>query len=77
MRPAKVLIVKTADGKDLQTNFRRKKRGYQKNRPPASETMTTFQKANRNKAKKQKKSQECHPSLTKIGNSQITIWVAG
>ena len=54
MRPAKVLIVKTADGKDLQTNFRRKKRGYQKNRPPASETMTTFQKANRNKAKKQK-----------------------
>ena len=55
MRPAKILIVKTASGQDLSTNVRRKKRGYQKNKAPARETMTEFQKQKKNKVKKQEK----------------------
>ena len=53
MRPAKILIVKTASGNDLTTNVRRKKKGYQKNKAPASETMTAFQKKQKNAVKKQ------------------------
>jgi hypothetical protein len=55
MRPAKLLIVKTASGNDLTTNVRRKKNGYQKRKPPASETMTEFQKKQKNAVKKQEK----------------------
>ena len=55
MRPAKLLIVKSSSGDDLSTNVRRKKRGYQKDRAPASETMTKAQKMNKNKDKAQVK----------------------
>jgi dynactin complex subunit len=55
MRPAKILIVKTASGQDLSTNVRRKKRGYQKNKAPARETMTEFQKQKKKQSEETRK----------------------